>query len=95
MERFSDFHKLTWERKLLQDDLFDEAIAFPISNFHGPAAPESATEKLKRLESSGALDGVRLKAPPTEEERRAAAERESRRLREGPVLPEVPEAEKK
>lgn len=101
MERFTDYHKLTWERKLLQDDLFGEETKIPVANFHGPAAPESATEKLRRLEKSGALDGVRLKAPLTDEERREAAEREARRARAEPApappppVPPAPDTEKK
>lgn len=95
MENFTDYHKLTWERKLLSSDLFGEDIQFPVENFHGPAAPESAAEKLRRLEKSGALSGARLKAPPTDEERRQMAEREARRAAGAAEPAPAPAAETK
>ncbi len=74
-EYFNDYHRLTWEKKLLQDDLFKEPVHFEGQNFHGPNADESAEDRLRRLEESGALDGVRLKAPLSEQERIEMARR--------------------
>jgi general secretion pathway protein D len=73
-ERFSDYHRLTWEKKLLQDDLFGSEVVFPGKKWAGPNVPATAASKLKLLEESGELDAGRLKAPPTDEERRKMAE---------------------
>jgi type II secretion system protein D len=73
-ERFSDYHKMTWEKKLLQDDLFQSEVVFPGRKFLGPDVAPAATNKLRLLEESGELDAARLKSPPTEAERIKAAE---------------------
>jgi type II secretion system protein D len=78
-ERFSDYHKLTWEKKLLQDDLFKSEVVFPGHNWAGPSVPKTARERLKRIEDSGELDSAVLKAPLTDEERRRMAEDELHR----------------
>ena len=87
-ERFSDYHKMSWEKKLLQDDLFQTEVKFPGIKFAGPDIAPSATNKLRQLEESGELDAGRLKAPPTEEERLKAAqdtikEAERKKAKEG------------
>src|SRR6185436_848417 len=38
-ERFADYHKLTWEKKLLQDDLFQSEVVSPSTKFAGPDVP--------------------------------------------------------
>jgi type II secretion system protein D len=89
-ERFADYHKLTWEKKLLQDDLFGSEVVFPktTSKFGGPDVPPSAVNRLKQLEESGALDSGVLKSPPTEEERLRLAEDAAKKLRsEQPAPP--------
>ena len=68
-ETFTDYHRLTWEKKLLQDDLFGSEVDMLHHNFRGPNATETAEEQLRRIEDSGELDGPRLKAPPSESER--------------------------
>lgn len=90
-ERFSDYHKLTWEKKLLQDNLFGSEVVFPGKDFRGPNVPSGALDKLRLLEESGELDAGRLKAPLTEEERRKIAEESLRDARkEGPPDPPPP-----
>ena len=73
-ERFSDYAKMSWEKKLLQDDLFQSEVQFPGRHFAGPDIAQPASNKLRLLEESGELDAGRLKAPPTEEERIKAAQ---------------------
>jgi general secretion pathway protein D len=73
-ERFSDYHKMSWEKKLLQDDLFQSEVEFPGRKFAGPDISPSATNKLRLLEESGELDAGRLKAPMTDEERIKSAQ---------------------
>jgi general secretion pathway protein D len=73
-ERFSDYHKMSWEKKLLQDDLFQSEVKFPGLKFAGPDIAPTAKSKLRLLEESGELDAGRLKAPLTEAERIKAAE---------------------
>jgi general secretion pathway protein D len=74
-ETFTDYHRLTWEKKLLQDDIFGSEVDLLSANFRGPNAEETAEERLRRIEESGELDGPRLKAPPSEEERIEMARR--------------------
>jgi type II secretion system protein D len=91
-ERFSDYHRLTWEKKLLQDDLFGSEVVFPGKHWAGPEVPRTAQSKLKLLEDSGELDAGRLKAPPTEEERKRMAE-ETIRSHEHEIVPAKPDVE--
>jgi len=84
---FSDYHKLTWEKKLLQDDLFGQEVLFPVQRFAGPNVPPSARDRIRRLEDSGELDAAVIKAPLTEEERRKLAEEE---LKKHPVTEPAP-----
>jgi len=92
-ERFADYHKLTWEKKLLQDDLFGSEVVFPktTSKFGGPDVPPSAMSRLKQLEASDALDAGVLKAPQTEEDRKRLAEEAAKHLIE-PTPPTQPPA---
>lgn len=94
-ETFSDYHRLTWEKKLLQDDLFGSEVPITGGNFHGPNATESAEERLRRIEESGELDGPRLKAPPTEEERIDMARRALEKGEATPPEEPAPEPEPK
>jgi type II secretion system protein D len=91
-ERFSDYHRLTWEKKLLQDDLFGSEVVFPGKHWAGRDVPASAQSKLKALEDSGELDAGRLKAPATEEERKKMAE-ETIKSHEHEIVPAKPENE--
>ncbi len=77
-ETFSDYHRLTWEKKLLQDDLFGSEVDIGGSNWHGPNAEKSAAERLRAIENSGELDGPRLKAPLSEAERMELAKKSLR-----------------
>lgn len=95
MNGFREFHQATWERKLLNDDLFGKDVKLDGTNFRGPdVPPPTPTEQLDALERSGALDGARLKAPPTADDRARAAEDEYRRKQPPPVksavMPPVP-----
>ena len=85
-QRFADYHKLTWEKKLLQDDLFRSEVTFPGKTFAGPDVPQSASSRLKLLEDSGELDAGRLKAPLTDTERMKMAQ-DSLRVRDQPPAP--------
>ncbi len=89
-ERFSEYHKLTWEKKLLQDDLFGSEVDFPGRKWAGPHVPNNARTKLQMLEDSGELDAGRLKAPLTDEERTKAAQDAARALSAPPPAPPVP-----
>jgi general secretion pathway protein D len=80
-ERFSDYHKLTWEKKLLQDNLFGSEVVFPGKEFRGPNVTSGALDKLRRLEDSGELDAGRLKAPLSDSERIRMAEESLRQAR--------------
>jgi len=91
-ERFSDYHRLSWEKKLLQDDLFGSEVVFPGKHWAGPEVPRSAQSKLKQIEESGELDAGRMKAPPTEEERKKMAE-ESIKSHEHEIVPVKPDAQ--
>jgi general secretion pathway protein D len=81
---FADYHKLTWERKLLQDDLFKQEVFLPATKFAGPDMKQAggARARLRQIEESGALDSGVLKAPPSDEERRKMAEDAAKRLRQ-------------
>jgi general secretion pathway protein D len=79
MDGFREYHQASWERKLLQDDLFGEEVRIQGTKFRvdptgAPAMKPS--EKLDALEKSGALDGARVKAPLSDEERAKAAREE-------------------
>jgi general secretion pathway protein D len=92
-EKFADYHKLTWEKKLLQDDLFGSEVVFPksTSKFGGPDVPPSAMNRLKQLELSDALDAGVLKAPQTDEDRVKLAEQAAKQLHEPtPAAPQKP-----
>ncbi|MHC4821596.1 MAG: secretin N-terminal domain-containing protein, partial [Planctomycetota bacterium] len=69
LENFTDFHALTWEKKLLQDRLFGEEVDILNSRFLGPNAPGTADEAMRRIENSGLLEGYRYQDQPTDAER--------------------------
>ena len=79
-ERFSDYHKLTWEKKLLNEDLIGKEVNIKVAHWAGPNVPQTAREKLRRIEDSGELDAGVLKAPLSDDELRRLAEDEMRRL---------------
>lgn len=76
---FQDVHKLALERKLLAEDLFRSEVTIPAAHFQGAENSETAEERLRRLEDSGALDTPRLKAAPTDAERAEQARRNHER----------------
>ncbi len=84
-ENFTDYHRLTWEKKLLEDELFGSEVEILGSNFHGPNADESAEDRLRRIEESGELDAPRLKAKPSEAERIEMARRRLERSGQPPA----------
>ncbi len=90
-DNFSEYHRLTWEKKLLQDDLFGSEVRFINGNFRGPDVSESATDKIDRLELSGELDAPRLSAPLTDAERIEQARRAAGTDVRLPPPPERPE----
>ncbi len=57
---FSDYHRLTWERKVLADELLERAVKIPLGRFKGEEAPTD----LDRIEESGFLDMPRYKGAP-------------------------------
>ena len=85
-ETFEDYLRLTWEKKLLSEDLFGSELHLHGTNFELPQGVNvktmSAWEKARALQRSGALDGTRIHTGYTEEERREDA-------REGAPLPPV------
>ena len=65
-------------------------MVFPGKHWAGPEVPRTAQSKLKQLEESGELDAGRLKAPPTEEDRKKMAE-DAVRSHEHEIVPAEPE----
>jgi general secretion pathway protein D len=57
---FADYHRETWERKLLADELLERAVAIPSARFKG-AEDEAAISELERIQESGWLDMPRYK----------------------------------
>ncbi len=85
-ERFEDYVRLTWEKKLLSEDLFGSELGIIGGNFVDPSRI-SAAERARIIERSGALDAARLKAPVTEQERIRAARDAARAAGRGAELP--------
>ena len=92
LKTFSDYHKITWEKKLQQDKLFGEEVDLLGTRFLGPDVPRSAQDAVLRIEGSGILDAYRYKGEPSESERLDAARRnwERNRAAEEPAQPEEP-----
>jgi general secretion pathway protein D len=92
LKTFSDYHKITWEKKLQQDKLFGEEVDLLGTKFLGPDVPRSAQEAVLRIEGSGILDAYRYKGEPSESERLDAARRAWERSRgdEEPAEPAEP-----
>jgi len=80
LKTFSDFHKVTWEKKLQQEKLFGEEVDLLGSKFLGPDVPRSALEAVLRIDGSGALDAYRYGTEPSESERLDATRRAWERL---------------
>jgi len=93
LKTFSDYHKLTWEKKLQQDKLFGEEVELLGARFLGPDVPRSAQDAVLRIEGSGVLDAYRYKGEPSEVERLEGARRAWDRMREEKAAPEDEEAE--
>jgi general secretion pathway protein D len=66
---FTDFHRVTWERKLQQDKLFGTQVDLGGANFRDPSAPKSAAEKIRDVHLSGDLDAPTMKARESDEDR--------------------------
>lgn len=79
---FSDYHRVTWEKKVQQDTLFGEEVKLLGARFLGPDVPGSAEGAVHRIDASGTLDAYRYKEEPTEAERVEAARRAWERMRE-------------
>ena len=70
---FADYHRVSWERKMLADELLNEAIRIYNARFHDePASTDAAT--LDDIQDSGYLDAPRYKgssaSPPSPEQLR-------------------------
>ncbi|MCG3135084.1 MAG: hypothetical protein HMLKMBBP_02587 [Planctomycetes bacterium] len=88
---FADYHRLSWEKRMEQDDLFGGEVKVGGTNFRGdPDAtrPRSAADEVRELSLSGELGAPRLKAPETEAERRARAEEAWRNAQKKEQAPE-------
>ncbi len=91
LKSFSDFHRITWEKKLQQDKLFGDEVDLLGAKFLGPSVPRSAQDAMQWIEDSGSLDAYRYRGEPSESQRlegaRKAWERmqEKRRAEEGNV----------
>jgi type II secretory pathway component GspD/PulD (secretin) len=57
---FDDYHRATWNRKLLADDLLQRRVDIPNASFRNPDDPD----ELDKLQDSGFLDMPRYKTPP-------------------------------
>jgi len=66
---FSDYHAISWEKKVLQDKLFGEEVQILGTRFVGPDGPRTATDAVRRIGESGALDAWRYKEAPPDSER--------------------------
>lgn len=95
MDGFREFQQATWERKLLQDDLFGEEVRLPGTKFKGAeGGTATPSEKLDALERSGALDGAVLRTAPSADERaKAAREQWERDRKAAPPAAPVPAPE--
>jgi len=99
---FTDYHRISWEKKVQQDKLFGEAVDLLGTKFLGDSAPRSAGDAVNRIDAAGTLDAYRYGGEPTDAERvegarRAWEEMERERARKAaeappspPVLPEGP-----
>lgn len=92
LTNFSDYHRISWEKKMQSDKLFGEEVKLLGTNFLGPDAPRSAVDAVLRIDSSGGLDAYRYAEEPGEKERVDAArsaweEMERRRAAEKAAAP--------
>ena len=69
LKSFSDFHKLTWEKKVQAEKLFGEEVDLLGTKFLGPDVPRSALEAVLRIDGSGTLDAYRYGIEPSDAER--------------------------
>ena len=72
---FSDYHKVTWDKKLQQNELYGEDVKLLGTNFLGPNVPRSAKDAVLRIDASGSLDAYRYGGEPSETERVDGARR--------------------
>ncbi len=93
LKSFSDFHRLTWEKKLQQDKLFGEEVEMLGAKFLGPNVPRTAQDAVLRIDASGTLDAYRYKGEPSEAERTEAARRAWERMQEEERRKEAKEAQ--
>lgn len=95
---FSDYHRLTWEKKVQQDELFGEEVKLLGTRFLGPAVPRTAEDAVHRLDASGTLDAYRYGEEPSEAERvegarKAWEEMEREKAADAPAPPPAPAPE--
>ena len=59
---FADYHRATWERKILADELLEQAVDIPGGRFKGQEEAEAEeTSDLEKIQDSGWLDTPRYK----------------------------------
>jgi hypothetical protein len=99
LKSFSDFHKLTWEKKIQAEKLFGEEVDLLGTKFLGPDVPRSALEAVLRIDGSGALDAYRYGVEPSEAERldstrraweRMQREKDAKDAKDAPAPGEAP-----
>jgi general secretion pathway protein D len=95
LKTFSDFHRVTWEKKLQQDKLFGEAVELLGAKFLGPDVPRAAQDALEWIDDAGNLDAYRYRGEPSESERLDSARRAWDRMQEEKRAAEEKEALKK
>ncbi len=82
LKTFSDYHRVTWEKKLEQDHLFGEQVDLLGTKFLGPKVPRSAQDALETIEGTGDLDAYRYRGEPSDSERVDAARKAWDQLQE-------------
>jgi general secretion pathway protein D len=82
LKSFSDFHRVTWEKKLEQDKLFGEEVELLGTKFLGPKVPRSAQDAMEWIDDSGNLDAYRYRGEPSDSERVDGARKAWEDLRE-------------
>ncbi len=84
---FTDFHRITWERKMQQDKLFGSDVDLGGANFRDPSAPKSAADKIREVQLSGDLDAPTMKARESDADRIRRAQEAAKTTPPAPALP--------
>jgi general secretion pathway protein D len=66
-QEFADYHRVTWERKLLADRLLDKAVEIYHTRFKLGEDTEKEKDDLEKIQDSGYLDKPRYKTRPRAE----------------------------